>query len=386
VTSHLLHSRPATTLTMLAVYDDSKAVQHALAFEAALANAQAYVGLIDHQIAKRIVDVCASIDIPPADLADETAHAGTLAIPLVQRLRVALSTEPAVAAAVHRGATSQDLADTVAMLQAREAVALIDADLKRVTEALKASAERYAQIPAVGRTLLRDAQPITFGLRVAQWLAGVDSARQYLKAAAGNAIVIQLGGAVGTRSGLGQKGHDVAVKMAEILGLNAAVAPWHSRRAHVVALAAALGITIGSIGKIGRDVSLLAQNAVAEVTEPAVEGRGGSSAMPHKRNPIACQVALSAAIRAPALVASLMAGMTQELERGLGGWQAEAPVLAELFMLAAGSTDAIAAMLEGLEVHPHAIARNLETAEIGSDVGAAATIVDAILQQHRKDA
>lgn len=369
---------------MLAIYDDTKAIRHALAFEAALASAQAHVGLIDEQSASRIVDVCANLDIPPADLADEAAHAGTLAIPLVKRLRTILSAEPVAAAVVHHGTTSQDLADTVTMLQARDAFALINADLERVAKALQALAELYAQTPAAGRTLLQDAQPITFGLRVAQWLAGVDSARRYLKTAADNALAIQFGGAVGTRAGLDGKGHDVALKLAEILGLKLAVAPWHSRREHVVALAAALGLAIGSLGKIGRDVSLLAQNALAEVAEPAVEGRGGSSAMPHKRNPTACQVALSAAIRAPALVASVMAAMTQELERGLGGWQAEAPVLADLFMLAGGSAEAIATMLEGLEVHPQAMARNLESAGIGDDVGEAVAIVNAILQ-HRKD-
>ena len=172
--------------------------------------------------------------------------------------------------------------------------------------------------------------------------------------------------------------------MATTLGLSAGV-PWHARRVGVAAIGSALGIVIGALAKLARDVSLLAQNAVGEAREPAVPGRGGSSAMAHKRNPTGCQVALSAATRAPGLVAALLAGLPAEEERGLGGWQAEGPALADLFLLAAGSAQAMATVAEGLDIDTAAIARNLAAANVGSDIGESAAIVAAILAHHRKE-
>jgi 3-carboxy-cis,cis-muconate cycloisomerase len=177
---------------------------------------------------------------------------------------------------------------------------------------------------------------------------------------------------------LEDKGAAVAAHLADALGLGHA-APWHARRTGVAAIGAALGILIGALGKVARDIALLAQNGVGEAREPLVAGRGGSSAMAHKRNPTGCQVALSAAIRAPGLVASLLAGLPQEAERGLGGWQAEGPVLADLFLLAGGSAAALAGVAEGLEVDPAAIARNLAAAAVGDDIGESGAIIAALL-------
>jgi 3-carboxy-cis,cis-muconate cycloisomerase len=233
--------------------------------------------------------------------------------------------------------------------------------------------------------LLQDAAPIAFGLRVAQWLAGIHGARLRLERAGLDALTLQLGGAAGTRAGLGGKGDEVARHMAAALGLGELTSPWHARRDRVAALAAAVGILVGMIGKMARDVALLAQNGTNELREPAIEGRGGSSAMPHKRNPTGCQVALSAAIRAPGLVACILSGLPQELERGLGGWQAEGPVLSELFMLAAGSAQAMATVAEGLEIDAEAMARILAQAGVGEDQGEAAEIVAAILEDYRKE-
>jgi 3-carboxy-cis,cis-muconate cycloisomerase len=193
--------------------------------------------------------------------------------------------------------------------------------------------------------------------------------------------MLQFGGAAGTRAGLDGQGAIVAERLAALLGL-ASGAPWHARRSSVAGIAAALGILIGALGKMARDVALLAQNAVGEAREPAVAGRGGSSAMAHKRNPTGCQIALSAAIRAPGSVATILAGLPQEEERGLGGWQTEAPVLADLFLLAAGSAAAMASVAEGLEIDPAAIARNLAAAGVGADMGESETIVAAILAKH----
>ncbi len=229
--------------------------------------------------------------------------------------------------------------------------------------------------------------PITFGLRAAQWLAGIEDARRGLESAAEQAILLQFGGAVGTRAGLDGKGQDIAASAGGCAGPESASrAVAQPPRKCCSSSPPALGILIGSLGKIGRDISLLAQNAIGELREPAIEGRGGSSVMPHKRNPVGCQVALSAALRAPGLVATVLSGLPQELERGLGGWQAEGPVLADLFMLAGGSADAMAAVLEGLEVNADAMASNLAAADVGDDVGEAASIIERIVGQHRKDA
>lgn len=354
---------------MLAVFDDAAVLRHALAFEAALARANE-----PPEVASQIARACHALAVDPAELAEEAAHAGTLAIPLVARLRATLDGE--AAEAVHRQTTSQDLADTVMVLQARDALALLAVDVDRIAAALAALAERHADTPALGRTLLQDGLPISFGLRAAQWLAGIAEARRELGRASDGALVLQLAGPVG--SGAPVQG------VARELGLRTGTAGWHVRRGRIAQLGSALAILIGAIAKFARDVALLSQGAIGEMREPAIEGRGGSSSMPHKRNPTGCQVALAAATRAPHLATSLIAAMPQELERGLGGWQAEAPVLADLFLLAGGAAEAMAAVAEGLEVDTNAMARHLAAAEVGEDIGESAALARALVAEHRR--
>lgn len=364
---------------MLAAFSDAATLRHALAFEAELARAEAAEGLIGTEAAEAIASLCATIVIDPAELAEEAALAGTLAIPLVGRLRAALSGD--AAKALHKGATSQDVADTVLACQLRAASDLLDHDLIRTTTALAALAKRYAATPAIGRTLLQDALPIGFGLRIAHWQAGIAEAAARLRREVETGAVLQFGGAAGSRAGLGGKAAAVSARLAAALGLPDAP-PWHARRGSIAGIATALAIVIGALGKMARDVSLLAQNGIAEAREPAIPGRGGSSAMAHKRNPTGCQVALSASLRAPGLVSGILAGLPAEQERGLGGWQAEGPALADLFLLAAGAADAMATVAEGLEIDEAAIARNLAAAALGNDIGESATLVAALLAQH----
>ena len=378
--SDFLRTRPATTPAMLAVFDDAQAIRHGLAFESALARAQAIAGLVAPAIAENISSTCTALVIDPQQLAEEAAFAGTLAIPLVARLRAALSAE--AARAVHRGATSQDVADTILMMQAKAATELLDMELADLAAALRVLARRHSGTPATGRTLLQDALPIGFGLRIAQWHAGIENAARRLRIEVEANASLQFGGAAGTRAGLDAHGAEIARGMARMLGLADAV-PWHGQRVGIAAIACALGLLIGALGKVARDVSLLAQNAIGEVREPAATGRGGSSAMAHKRNPTGCQIALSAAIRAPGLLAAIVGGLPQEHERGLGGWQAEAPALTDLFLLAAGALHAMATVIQGLEVDTTAIVRNLESASIGTDIGESEAIVAAILAQDR---
>lgn len=362
---------------MLAVFDDAAMLGHALAFERALAEAEAAEGLITQAEAAAIIRACAAArDMDCHDLALRAAQAGTLAIPLVLSLRGDLP--PEAAPALHRGATSQDVADSVLMLQVKAASALLQADLGRGVAALSSLAARYAEIPAIGRTLLQDAMPIAFGLRFAQEAVGLDEARQRLAADVERYACLQFGGAAGTRAGLNGRAEAVAARLAAGLGLAAAL-PWHARRIGTGAIGGSLGLVIGALGKFARDIALLAQNGVGEAQEPRISGRGGSSAMAHKRNATGCQVALSAALRAPGLVAALLSALPQEQERGLGGWQAEAPVLADLFLLASGSAAALAVVAEGLEVDDAAIARNLSAAGMGTDIGDSAALTAALL-------
>ena len=381
MSSSLLRERPVTTPEMLAVFDDASTLRHALAFESALAQAQADAQVIDAAAARAITAACAAFTTDISAFAESVTRAGTLAIPLVEALRARLT--GAAAAELHRGATSQDLADTVLVLQMKEASALLADEHGRLVAALLMSAARHAALPAVGRTLLQDARPIGFGLRIAQWALGIRDAAAHLERTIAAHADVQLGGAAGTRAGMFGRGSAIAAGLAQRLQLNPS-APWHARRGSIAAIAAGLGVCMGALGKMALDISLLAQNQIGEALEPVIEGRGGSSAMPHKRNPTGCQVALSAAARAPGLVATVFAGLPCELERGLGGWQAEAPVLAELCLLAAGSAHAMADVAQDLLVMDVAIAKNLAQANVGDDIGESAQIVEEILRSYRE--
>jgi 3-carboxy-cis,cis-muconate cycloisomerase len=379
----LLRDQVAPSAAMLATFGDEAFVRAALDFEAALARASAAEGLITPQAAQIIGEACAAIPIDVAALADEAAHAGTIAIPLVRRLREHVARRsPDAAALVHMGATSQDLADTALMLQSKAGAALIASEAHAVTDALARLAEAHAETPMVGRTLLQAAAPITFGLKAAGWMLGLDAARRRFEREAAEALRLQLGGATGTLVGLNLA---VVARVASDLDLEPSL-PWHARRDGIAGLAAALAILIGAAGKVARDISLMAQNELAEAFEPLTPGRGGSSAMPHKRNPTGCQVVLSAAIRAPALAGAILSGLPQEHERGLGGWQAEGPGLATLFEVAHGALCALRPVVEGLEVDAAAMRRNLSAAGVGDDLGHAVALVHRALADHRLNA
>jgi len=377
--SRLIRDLSGGSAEMLAIFSDAALVKHALAFEAALADAEAAEGLLTTDEAARIAIACAQLPLDTEILAAEAAHAGTLAIPLAHHLRRSLGDE-ALAAKIHFGATSQDVADTASMLQVKAGSVLMARELARLRTALALLAERMASVPMTGRTLLQDALPISFGLKVAQWLAGMDDAAVRFTREVEHAVMLQFGGAAGTRAGLSGKGAAIAMHMAKKLGLPSPALPWHARRGHLAGLASSLAIICGAAAKVARDISLLAQNEIGEVFEPRVQGRGGSSAMAHKRNPTGCQIVLSAAARTPGLAATIIASLAQEQERGLGGWQAEAPVLADLFILTHGALAALASVIEGLEVDTARMAENLKAANIGSDIGESEALVRAALK------
>ena len=380
----LLRDRPASSAEMLAVFDDAALLRAALDFEAALARAEAAEHIIPPAAAEAIARVCASADFDVPMLADAAAHAGALAIPLVELLRARVAEiDGGAADFVHFASTSQDVADTALMLQARAGAALIRRDGEALADALAALAERHAETPMLARTLMQGALPITFGLRVANWLLGVDGALARFEREAVLAIRLQLGGPAGS---LGELTAAVVERVAADLQLPAPLLPWHARREALAGLASALAIVTGAVGKIARDVALMAQNEVGEALEPRVAGRGGSSAMAGKRNPTGCQVALSAAARAPGLCAGILTALPQEQERGLGGWQADAPALTALFELTHGALKAMRPVIEDLEVDRDAMARNLEHAARGRAGQRAGDLVRLALSDRRKSA
>jgi 3-carboxy-cis,cis-muconate cycloisomerase len=373
----LIRELSGSTPAMAEAFGDAALLRAALAFEAQLAAAEAEEGLVSVEEAADIEAACR--ELPDAEtMARAAAHAGTLAIPLVAELRERLNGRSA-AAKVHLGATSQDVADTALVLQARSGLELIGRDLERLAEALAALAAGHARTPLLGRTLLQPARATTFGLKCAGWLLGVEEAWARLERESAGAICLQFGGAVGALDGLGGRGLEVSRRLAARLGLVEPPAPWHARRNGLAGLGSALAILTGAVGKMARDISLLAQADVAEVFEPHQAGRGGSSAMSHKRNPTGCQVALSAALRAPHLAGAMISSLPDELERGLGGWQAQGPLLAELFGLAHGAVVAMADVAGALEAHPERMAANLRASGVSDDFGEAPTIVLRVL-------
>ena len=252
--------------------------------------------------------------------------------------------------------------DTALVLQLRIAIDDIAAMLGQAADAAAALADRHAATPIAGRTWLQQATPTTFGAKAMGWMQGLDRARARLESAMDAAGDLQFGGATGTLSSLGATGPAVAADLAARLGVRAAEGAWHTERSRVADVACALGLVCGSLGKIARDVSLLAQTEVGEAAESPAPGRGGSSSMPHKRNPVASARALAAAVRAPGLVATMLAAMPQEHERAIGGWQAEWETLPVLATLAADAAGAMAWTLAHLEVDEARMRANLDAA------------------------
>ncbi len=355
----------AADAAVRAAFSDEATVQAALDFEAALAGAEASCGVIPAPAAAPIAAACRAERYDLDALAAGALRAGTLAIPLVKRLGEEVARSDKTAAGwVHFGATSQDVLDTALVLQLRRAMPLLLGQAEAVASPLRRLAREHRDTLMLGRTLLQPGPPITFGLKVAGWLGGVARGAVRLRQAADEALLLQFGGAVGTLSALGDKGPEVARALGAVLGLPVPEAPWQAHRDRLTMLACAVAVLTGSVGKIARDISLLMQAEVAEVQEPggpgSVGGRGGSSTMPHKRNPIASVVALAACQRVPGLLASIVGGLPGEHERAAGPWQAEAAAHAELVLALSAALSAMAEALDGLRIDPAAMRTNLE--------------------------
>ena len=331
-------------------------VQGMLEFEAALARAEASVGLVPADAAAAIATAAAQTDrYDPAELGLEGRGAGNPAVPLVRALTAAV--EGDAAGHVHRGATSQDVMDTAAALVGRRAVGLIDEELAAVAARLASLADEHRGSVMPGRTLLQQALPTTFGLKAAGWLVAVVDARARLAAVP---FAVQLGGADGTLASLGGAGTDVLAALAAELDLDEPTVPWHTDRGRVGQLAAALALTAGTVEKVARDIVLLAQTEVGEVAEASGGGRGGSSTLPHKRNPVGSTLAIACARRVRGEASILMGAMAQEHERAAGAWQAEWEAMSGALAHTGGAAASLREALEGLEVHPERMRENLD--------------------------
>jgi 3-carboxy-cis,cis-muconate cycloisomerase len=355
-------------------------------FEAALARAAAKAALITGADAEAIAAACAEFRPDAGALALAARKTGALAIPFVDELRKHTRTRSASAAEVlHSGATSQDVMDTGMVLCLRPACERIAALAVRLGDAAAGIAQRHRATPSAGRTLLQPALPLPFGYKAAIWLAPLARALPAFKRAVDGACVLQFGGPAGTLSSFGDRSTAVEAALAAELGLALPAAPWHSARDGIARLGAEAAILAGSAGKIARDVSLLMQPEVGEASEAAP---GGSSSMAHKRNPSHSLLALEAALRTPGMVATLMAQLTPEHERGLGQWQSQWFTLRELLCATGSALAAMSEVLETLEVDAQAMRANMERsaippAEHGRGFGTAQAMIDRVLEAWR---
>jgi 3-carboxy-cis,cis-muconate cycloisomerase len=342
-------------------FSDAAHLQALLDVEVALAIAEAQVGVIPSSCVDDIRAAARADLYDVGTLRREAKRVGTIVIPLVGQLMANVAARNAESARyVHYGATSQDILDTARILQLRTAIPSVQNRLTRSVESTAALARKFAATPMAGRTLLQTASPTTFGLKAAGWLDAIARCRERIGDALEQSSIVQFGGASGTLASLGAHGPAVAEAFALALSLKLPELPWHTHRDRLANVAAALGIACGALGKVGRDLTLLAQSEVREAFESPASGRGSSSSMPHKQNPVQAVTAIAAAIRAPALVATMLSAMPQEHERGAGGWHAEWPTLPELVHLTSESADAIASALAELVVDPARMGVNLE--------------------------
>lgn len=347
-----------STPGMAALFAPEAYTRKMLAFEAALARAEARAGVIPQEAAHAIALCCEQTTLDAATLYREGALAGTPAIPLVRMLTERLDGE--ARRYVHWGATSQDVIDSALMLQMRDGLDLLTEELLGMCAACARLAEQHRHTLMAGRTLLQQALPLTFGLKAARWLALMVRQVRTLRERRTRTLAVQLGGAVGTLASLGERGPRVLELLAEELGLPAPDLPWHTERDRVVEIATGLGLAAGAIAKVAHDIVLLAQTEVGEVREGNAPGKGGSSTLPQKHNPVDATFALAAARVASGYVPVMLSAMVQEHERAAGGWQAEWATMPDLFCTTASAAERVRHALETLSVDAERMRINLE--------------------------
>ncbi|HWK76076.1 MAG TPA: 3-carboxy-cis,cis-muconate cycloisomerase [Povalibacter sp.] len=345
-----------------ALFEPATELAHMLAFEAALARAQGELGLIPAAAAAIIADTCEDSGSPLRLDPETVRRAGNPAIPFVSMLTDRIRSVDADAAAwVHYGATSQDLIDTATMLALRETFAIVRHDLHQLRESMATLVRTHARTPMLARTLLQQAMPTTLGYKLAAALAGLDQVAARMTEISTTHFALQLGGPVGTLAAAGAQASELVRDVAARLGLAPAAICWHTNRVRIAECGAVLATLTGQLAKIARDVVLEMQSEVAELAEGHASGKGGSSAMPHKHNPVDSVVAIAAATVTPQLAAGLFAAMTQEHERGAGGWHAEWLLLPQLCSLSHGALQSVLEIMLGLRVDAERMRANLDS-------------------------
>ncbi|MGT2413843.1 3-carboxy-cis,cis-muconate cycloisomerase [Acinetobacter baumannii] len=346
------------------IFSDSSLVTYMIQVEVALAQAQAQVGVIPQNAANTIVQVAehALDKFDFSALAVATGLAGNIAIPFVKQLTaIVKDIDEDASRYVHWGATSQDILDTACILQCRDALNMVEGQLQQCYATALQQAKQYRHQVMIGRTWLQQALPITFGHKLARWASAFKRDLDHrIQAMKSRVLTAQLGGAVGSLASLQDQGSLVVSAFAKQLNLTVPTSTWHGERDRIVEIASVLGMIVGNTGKMARDWSLMMQTEIAELFEPTAKGRGGSSTMPHKRNPVAAASVLAAANRVPALMSSIYQSMVQEHERSLGAWHAEWLAVPEIFQLCAGALSRTGEVLQGFEVNAEHMQQNLE--------------------------
>ncbi|MGI8910147.1 MAG: 3-carboxy-cis,cis-muconate cycloisomerase [Rubrobacteraceae bacterium] len=336
-------------------------LQAMLDAERALAVAEARAGLIPAGAAEAIAGCCDADRFDVEEIGVAGRAAGNPVPPLVEALTKNVSAVSEEAARhVHKGATSQDITDTAAMLVSRRSLGLILTELDGISAACARLAGDHRDTLMAGRTLMQQALPTTFGLKAAGWLVSTLDARRRLVTLRGSGLAAQLGGAAGTLASLGPSGTEVLREFADELSLPEPVLPWHTARFRIADLGNALALAAGTMHKVSLDVILMSQTEVAEVAEPSGDGRGGSSTLPHKRNPVGSVLAAACARRVYPLAQTLQSAMAQEHERAAGAWHSEWEALSDALALTGGAAAAMRETLEGLQVHPGRMRENLD--------------------------
>ncbi|MCT9495831.1 3-carboxy-cis,cis-muconate cycloisomerase [Acinetobacter baumannii] len=345
------------------IFSDSSLVTYMIQVEVALAQAQAQVGVIPQKAANTIAQEAehALDKFDFSALAVATGLAGNIAIPFVKQLTaIVKDIDEDASRYVHWGATSQDILDTACILQCCDALNIVEAQLQQCYSTALEQAKQYRHQVMIGRTWLQQALPITLGHKLARWASAFKRDLDRIQAMKSRVLTAQLGGAVGSLASLQDQGSLVVSAFAKQLNLTVPTSTWHGERDRIVEIASVLGMIVGNTGKMARDWSLMMQTEIAELFEPTAKGRGGSSTMPHKRNPVAAASVLAAANRVPALMSSIYQSMVQEHERSLGAWHAEWLAVPEIFQLCAGALSRTGEVLQGFEVNAKHMQQNLE--------------------------
>src|SRR5437867_6995776 len=346
------------TEAMRAIFSDEARVQYYLDIEAALARAQARLGIIPDEAAREIGRHCHADQFDFAKLKAETERIGYPVLPVVQQL-VRLCRD-GLGEWCHWGATTQDITDTATILQIRDGLALVDEDLRAISDSLAGLAKRYRDAPMAGRSNLQQAVPITFGYKMAVLLAGFQRHRQRLRELRPRVLVAEFGGAAGNLSALGADGLKVQAALVQELGLRQPEIAWHTMRDRIAEAGCFLGLVTGTLGKIATDVKLMMQTEVEEVYVPFVDGRASSSTMPQKRNPISCNYIHACTAMVRQHVAALLDAMVEDHERSTGPWEIEWIAVPSIFLLAAGALAQTRFLAGGLQVDSARMRANLE--------------------------